>query len=138
MLDAYIFDIDGTLANLNGRDPFDLEKCGEDLVNEDIKKIYEILRYSNESPRIIIVTWREDKYCDVTKEWLDSNWIWYYHLFMRLEWDKRPDTEVKKEIYENCIKDYYNVIWVFEDRSKVVKMYRELWLTVFQVAEGNY
>lgn len=57
---------------------------------------------------------------------------------MRREWDFRQDYEIKKEIYENEVKDKYDVKYVFEDRDQVVKMYRELWLTVLQVANGDF
>ena len=58
---------------------------------------------------------------------------------MRTEWDFRQDYEIKKEIYENEIKDKYDVKYVFEDRDQVVNMYRnELWLTTLQVGNGNF
>lgn len=48
-------------------------------------------------------------------------------------WDTRCDTIVKREIYEEHIKDKYNVLFVIDDRVKVVDMWREQWLFVFDV-----
>ncbi|KAB1900519.1 5'-hydroxyl kinase, partial [Micromonospora sp. AMSO31t] len=36
------------------------------------------------------------------------------------------------------IKDRYRVVGVFDDRQQVVRMWRSLDLTVFQVAEGDF
>ena len=35
-------------------------------------------------------------------------------------------------------KDKYNIKYVIDDRNQVVKMWRELGLTVLQVADGNF
>lgn len=59
-------------------------------------------------------------------------------LFMRKDGDFRPDWEVKKEIYEKELKDKYEILGVFEDRTQVVQMWRSLGLTCYQVCEGNY
>ena len=45
-LNAYIFDIDGTLAYMNGRSPYDFTRVGEDGVYEDVKEILDELRFS--------------------------------------------------------------------------------------------
>ena len=57
---------------------------------------------------------------------------------MREEGDYRSDDIIKKEIYDEMILPYYNVIAVFDDRSKVVEMTRKLGLHTFQVADGDF
>jgi len=57
---------------------------------------------------------------------------------MRKDNDFRPDEEIKKEIYNNFIKDDYNIFFVLDDRTKVVNMWRSLGLTCLQVADGNF
>ena len=57
---------------------------------------------------------------------------------MRKSGDNRSDAIVKREIYETHIKDRYQVDYVLDDRYSVVRMWRELRLTVLQVAEGNF
>ena len=52
--------------------------------------------------------------------------------------DFRPDEEIKKEIYFNKIINNYNILFVLDDRAKVVKMWRELKLTCLQVDDGDF
>jgi hypothetical protein len=61
-----------------------------------------------------------------------------FPLFMRGDDDYRPDEIVKRELYEENVLGNYDVVGVIDDRSKVVKMWRELGLTCLQVAEGAF
>lgn len=47
--------------------------------------------------------------------------------------DDRPDTDVKKEIYEKYIKDKYNVVYAIDDRTRLVDQRRELGIFTFDV-----
>jgi hypothetical protein len=55
---------------------------------------------------------------------------------MRPENDYRKDTIIKKEIYENDIKNNYNVLSVYDDRLSVCEAWHELGLFVFNVNQG--
>ena len=57
---------------------------------------------------------------------------------MRKDNDFRPDEEIKKEIYFNKIINNYNILFILDDRTKVVKMWRELKLTCLQVDDGDF
>jgi hypothetical protein len=57
---------------------------------------------------------------------------------MREYGDQRKDSIVKAEIFDQEIRGRYHVVAVFDDRDQVVRMWRSLGLTVFQVAEGNF
>jgi hypothetical protein len=57
---------------------------------------------------------------------------------MRTEGDHRSDDIVKKEIYEKRIAPWYDVVAVFDDRDKVVKMWRDLGLLCCQVYYGDF
>jgi hypothetical protein len=82
----------------------------------------------------------------ITEQWLAHHLemdIWdigsdelggYFPLKMRSKGDRRPDHVLKMEFIDPL--DPPDII--FEDRSTVVKAYRELGLTVFQVAEGDF
>lgn len=62
-----------------------------------------------------------------------------FHLHLRKYNDHRPDDIVKLEMYNNIIKDKYNVLYVIDDRNKVVDMWRNtLKLPVLQVADGDF
>ena len=57
---------------------------------------------------------------------------------MRIDKDYRKGDIVKRELYETHVKNKYNVDFVLDDSIKIVKMYRELGLTVLQPNEGKY
>jgi len=134
---AYIFDIDGTVALMNGRSPYKYDRVSEDLPNEPVVKILHLIQ--DYWYKIIYVSWRPDNCKNDTLDWLFNNAYVTLatSLHMRKTWDKRPDTEVKREILEELTKEYY-IEWVFEDRTRCVQMYRESGMTCFQVAEGNF
>jgi len=61
-----------------------------------------------------------------TKKRLNENKIPRDELHMRKTDDVRKDSVVKKELYDEFIKDKYNVRFVIDDRPQVVRMRREL------------
>jgi hypothetical protein len=132
---AIICDIDGTLAHMNGRSPYDYSKVGEDTVDETILSLLKIF---SDQYHIVFVSGRPDRCKTETFVWIlkhfNSQWI---ELYMRKEWDKRNDTIVKREILDELIKEYY-IEFVLDDRDRVVKMFRESWIKVLQVADGNF
>ena len=79
-----------------------------------------------------------DKCKDQTVKWLQDNHIPFDQIHMRKTNDFRSDSIVKEEIYNEHIKDKYNVISVFDDRNQTVAKWRELGLLTFQVADGNF
>ena len=132
---AIICDIDGTLALQNGRGPYEFEKAGGDDVNEAIAAI--LRRF--EGHRKIFVTGREEKYRDMTVEWLYNADIGIWHrLLMRPTGDKRNDTIIKREIYEREIAGKFNVEYCLDDRDRIVALWRSLGLTCLQVDYGNF
>jgi len=139
-----ICDIDGTLAKMGDRSPYDWSKVGLDTLNFSVANVlntYKALDAQNplwEETRIIIVSGRDSICRTETKRWLEENCIEYHHLFMRKKGDNRDDRIVKKEIYETKIKGKANVLFVLDDRNKVVEMWRSLGLTCLQVAEGDF
>lgn len=136
---AIICDMDGTLALHNGRSPYETEKCGTDLVNRAVASIVKTFGCQEAwGYKIIIVSGRDDTYYGHTTQWLSRNNIPYDDVFMRKASDKREDSIVKKELYEAHIKGKYNILFVLDDRRRVVDMWRREGLTVLQVAEGDF
>lgn len=133
-----LVDMDGTLALIKGRSPYDTGSSYKDKPNIPVVMAVNALRATYPNLLIFIVTGREDKFYDVTKDWLIKNNVQFDKIYMRPTGDRRPDIEVKKEIYEQNFKGKYNILLILEDRSRLVKKYRELGLPVFQVAEGDF
>lgn len=132
---AIVCDIDGTLALANGRGPYEFERANEDAVNIAVQRI---LRATWNTARLLFVTGREEKYRDMTGEWL---WRALIHphdgLFMRATDDKRRDDIVKREIYEREIKDKYNVALVIDDRLRTCRMWHSLGLPLLRFGDPD-
>ena len=95
---AIICDIDGTLALLGERSPYNTSVAEEDLLNLPIANIIEV--YDNQKLydiALIIISGREEKYRDVTEKWLKKNGITHYKgLYLRRDKDFRKDYVIKK------------------------------------------
>jgi len=133
---AIIVDIDGTLAKMDGRGPFDWDRVGEDKVNEPIKGI--VNTYYNKSIDIIIMTGRDGVCEQKTKNWLKENGISWDKFLIRPKDNTEKDTIIKKRMFDEYIRDKYNILFVLDDRNVVVEMWRSLGLTCLQVAYGDF
>lgn len=136
---AYIVDIDGTLAQMTGRGPFDWARVGED---EPIANVVETVKTLALSGRkIIFMSGRDEVSRKATEEWLREHMeivVDSSNLFMRSEGDMRKDNIVKYELFDANVRGKYRVIGVIDDRLQVVKMWREIGLTVFQCDWGDF
>jgi|688.fasta_scaffold134390_2 predicted kinase len=131
--DVVLCDLDGTIALIGDRSPYDAAKCELDLVNEPVRSILQ-----NSGKAIVFVSGREDKFKPQTLAWLAKHNISFDGLYMRQSGDSRKDSIVKKEIYDEFILDKYNVAFVLDDRDQVVKVWRDLGLTCLQVDYGDF
>lgn len=147
--DCIIVDIDGTLAHMNGRSPYDYSQVSTDVVDVTVAGI--VQKYYQRSPMeeipdayVVIVSGRDATCRAETEQWLKDNNIPYDELYMRdpnqvdAKGNKLDDTIIKREIYNDVIKPRFNVRFVLDDRDRVVKMWREEGLKVLQVAEGDF
>lgn len=141
-----IFDLDGTLAMIGDRSPYDGKSCEVDTPNQSVVKLNDIIRdYSNlfevsskENIKTIIFSGRNGDSREQTEAWLDKHHIDHDGLFMREAGDKRKDSVIKKEMFDKYIKDQYNILFVVDDRSQVVDMWRSMGITCLQVNYGDF
>jgi predicted kinase len=134
---AIICDLDGTLALLNGRNPYDASRCEEDILNESVAKVLRL--FARNGTMIILLSGRENKYRTQTLNFLKKNDVPFDYLLMRTTKDFRKDNIIKLELYNKYIKDNFNVEFVLDDRNSVVDMWRkELNLPTFQVNYGDF
>jgi predicted kinase len=141
---AFLVDLDGTLALMNGRGPYDESCVIDDLPNTPVIETVRALIGIGWDP--IFMSGRTDGCRDDTEVWLlkhvfRSEMITprlYAPLLMRTAGDQRPDSVVKLELFNAHVRNQYNVRLVLDDRASVVQMWRSIGLTVFQVAEGNF
>lgn len=132
-----IFDVDGTLAKMNGRGPFEWHRVGEDLVNEPIAKLADCL--FNSGKKIIIFTGRDGVCLEETKQFLLKNRIWFHDIFIRPAGNGEKDSIIKERLFEENIRGKYYCDFVVDDRDQVVEMWRnKLGLTCLQVDYGDF
>lgn len=141
---AIIIDLDGTLADITDRQHHLQAKkdwksffagIPNDRINSWCKAIIEKFRIDY---KIIIVTGRPRDYETTTIAWLNRFDVKYDEIFFRRAGDNRSDDIVKKEIYEANIKPNYNVLFVVDDRKRVVDMWRAQGLVCLQCDVGDF
>lgn len=131
---AVIFDIDGTLAIMGDRSPYDGAKVWMDTPNKDVRKALDLHYW--QCHHVIIVSGRDEIYREVTEEWLKQNGILYDALYMRPTepGEKREDSIIKYELFNKHIRPKnYRIYGVYDDRHRVLRMWRKLGLTTFHV-----
>ena len=126
---ACICDIDGTLALRGERDIFDFARAGEDAICVPVRSVVYLAH--DAGMQIIVCTGREDKYREVTEDWLRHWGVPYDQLLMRTTDDTRGDDVVKRELFEHHIAGRYDVQWVLDDRKRVKRRWVELGFFVF-------
>jgi predicted kinase len=134
---AIICDLDGTLALIGDRDPYDASKSDEDGLNEAVASVLKL--FALNGYKIILLSGREDIFREPTVRFLTKFAIPYHHLWMRRTKDFRKDAVIKREIFDREIGGKYYVEFVLDDRDQVVAMWRQnLQLNCFQVNYGNF
>ena len=136
---AWIFDVDGTLANVDSilyhivnenNDPSfkkSFDNFHRDSINvpphpEVVNMLWD--RLENHETSIIVVTARRETWRAHTAAWLEKNNIPHTALFMRGDKDYRPDYEVKKDILKH-IRLFWDVEHAVDDNPNVIKLWEE-------------
>jgi hypothetical protein len=147
MRPLYIFDIDGTLANLEHRlhhiqgDNKDWDMFhGNVSLDAPISTVIGTCQMLSEFCEIWFFTGRMSSCRDETEYWLERHVIPKpFSLEMRPTGDYRKDTVVKQEMYDRMLtEDQERLVAVFDDRQGVVDMWRSNDVMCFQCAKGNY
>lgn len=140
---AVIFDLDGTVCDISKRSPYDTAKCYLDTPHDHVLNMINL--FNNKKYQILFCSGREDKYRQLTEEWLDKHLSGLdfpvsYKLFMRNSSDMRSDDLIKEEIFDQNIRNNYLIKAVVDDRLRVCKMWHALGLPLFRVGdpEANF
>ena len=168
MKNTVIFDLDGTLANIDSRRDISMKPNGKldwdifaapnsilalDKPNAPVIKMAQM--FKADGFKIVIFSGRNDRGFDATVQWLNDFKVPFDLLVMRPDkfkdksWpiaDGNPATpdmrfmpdEILKKKMLDAFVDINDVFLVVDDRDKVVKMWRDLGLNTFQVAPGDF
>jgi len=142
-----VCDIDGTIADASHRvhhvkgDKRDWKaffaEMDKDTPRHDVYKKAVALSQKREHTALVLVSARPEDYREVTEQWLRDNGMdKHFTLIMRRKGDKRPDTEVKNDIYQRYLAQY-DVVKVFDDRPSVIRMWQEHGLEVEDCGNGE-
>lgn len=133
---AVIVDVDGTVACMGDRKPYDFSKVKQDMPKLNV--INHVRDLHARGVKILVTSGREDVCRADTEEWLRMHGVPFHELFMRVEKDQRGDDVVKEEIFWNKIAPNYYVLYAVDDRTRVVDKWRELGIECWQVAPGDF
>jgi len=150
---SIIFDLDGTLALIDDRRTlstkdngkidwdifFDPNNINLDKPNQPVIKVAQMFKDSGF--RIVILSGILKTTKDVTKKWLENFNVQFDVLKMRpdnKQFKFMSDDDLKQGWLDTLFTNKEDVFAVFDDRKKVVDMWRSNGLNVFQVAEGDF
>ena len=139
-----IFDIDGTLADVSERIhhvrkkpknwPAFFRGMAQDRAIHSMVRLCNVLYASG--IQIVLCSGRSEEHRDETVTWLGEKGVNYHDLLLRKDKDHRSDTVVKREMLAHI--DKSRVLFVVEDRSRVVEMWRSEGLVCLQCAPGEF
>ena len=142
-----IFDIDGTIADMQHRrhfveqTPADWKAFKEHTVHDvpnqwvvDIAK-----RFVEQGERVVFFSARNESERDITEQQI-RDWVGIAKpdLFLRKNDDFRSDDVFKSDIADLFEEHVGKIDMVFDDRNSVVEMWRQRGLNVIQVADGDF
>lgn len=136
---CYIVDIDGTIARMKDRRPYDWHLVGNDEPIVEVISLVNDLKAAHKGAcKVILLSGRDSVCRSETIEWLAKQGVPYDELYMRPQGDMRKDCIIKKELYDAHVLGKFNVLGVFDDRDQVVELWRSLGLQTYQCNYGNF
>ena len=150
-----VFDLDGTLANIEERRAkadiakgrkrmnwkvfFDPLNVALDKPNTPVIESFKALKSAGYT--MVIFSGRDSISEDITKLWLKNNGVDYDFMRMREQGSHTPDDTLKRDWMnelnvDGLTKD--DVMCIYDDRNKVVDMWRKEGFVCFQVAPGDF
>ena len=148
---SVIFDLDGTIALIDKRRKISTKDNGKidwdiffnpkniELDEPNLTVIKSLQALKKDGYKIIILSGRLETTKDATLNWLKNNNVEFDIIKMRKNTPTGKyisDVELKEKWLKEIGKE--NILCVYDDRTKLVEMWRRNGLTCYQVAEGNF
>ena len=147
MSSTVLFDLDGTLADNSHRQHFLLgdkkdwdaffDAQERDVPNDPIVALYKAL-FASERFSVLVVTARPERYRKNTEKWFANHEIPLGRMLMRVDGDRRSDEVIKREMLVELKQEGSLPLFVVDDRSGVVDMWRREGITCLQCADHNF
>lgn len=151
MIEAVIFDVDGTLCDVRNvryhvmpdhpknetgkKDFYAFHSASVDCPPHDwVVGLTHAIR--NDVARLV-VTSRMDMWLYHTIIWMNENDVRYDELYMRKSGDGRPDYEAKADILDDIRNDGYEPIYAIDDNPDVIRLWRDNDIPVLRVPGWN-
>lgn len=154
MKPLYIFDLDGTLALIDHRRHFVERERGEqdwpafyaacDRDTPNAPVIQTLNRLRSAGAEVWIFSGRSDEVREKTVAWIAEHttfmsWELDTALVMRQAGDYTADDSLKRKWLDFMLPcDRRRLVAVFDDRDRVVQMWRDEGIACFQVAPGEF
>lgn len=132
-----ICDLDGTIAIINGRGPYDTN-YENDLPHQHVIDMIFTLWHGGED--LVFFSGRKEAGREGTQAWIQENAYLgpsQYKLYMRADDDNRKDDLVKFDLFNQHIRGKFNVTAVFDDRLQVCRMWHAMGLPLFRVGDPD-
>lgn len=146
MTKVIVFDIDGTLANIEHRRAFVATKpknwkafnagIVNDTPHEDIVYLFRMFYHAGHI--LILCSGRGEEQRQVTESQMHKFGVPFDKMFMRPEKDHRPDDIIKVELLQKIRREFGEPFLWFDDRTRVVNAIRAEGVRVLQVAPGDF
>jgi hypothetical protein len=137
---AIVVDLDGTMALMTDRSPYEMSKVYGDVLNGPVATLVETMYKAG--VKLFFISGRDECARAETVRWLrDKAHLspGEYELYLRPDNDPRKDTQFKKDIWEEHLKDKYFVEFWIEDRWRMADAVRnELGIMCLQCADGHF
>jgi phosphoglycolate phosphatase-like HAD superfamily hydrolase len=141
-----VFDIDGTLANIEHRRGFVASKpknfkafvaaIPQDTPHEEI--VFLAQTFAALGNQVILCSGRGEEEREVTVKQMEDFGVKFNKLFMRSAKDYRKDSIVKVELLAQIREEFGTPYLWFDDRQQVVDAIRAEGVKVCQVAPGDF
>ena len=137
----YVFDLDGTLANIDHRLHFIKDgakdwdgffaACPQDAPVAWVIELAGLCAYGG---NLLILSGRNERVREQTVQWLNQHYVPIAQLLMRPEKDFRPDEVLKLEMLRDYLaqRPDLELVFIVDDRQRVVDMWRREGFNVLQ------
>ena len=131
-----VVDMDSTMCFNTTKRPWYGEGASEGMI-KDVPNpgVVAVVKELQRKFPIVVVTGRDTTQATVTKQWLANQGIAPTDFYFRTAGDYRKGVEVKNELI-NQVLNKYDIVAIFEDCEPIVKMFRDMGLTVLQPNKG--